>query len=291
MIMEPNENVDQVELKTEEKVEQSELAKAEENIELKTDEKVELIKAEEIVAVEESVEKVEKVGGIDKSAWKPRTALGRRVQNEELTDIDAVLSQGLPILESEIADILIPDMEVDLLLIGQSKGKFGGGKRRAFRSTQKKTKEGNKPKFDTYAAIGNRNGVLGLGYGKAKETVPAREKAVRNAKINLIKIRRGCGSWQCNCKTPHSIPFKVEGKCGSVRVVLMPAPKGTGLACEEEVRKMLRFAGVKDVWSKTFGKTESRVNLVNAAFNALKKTMSTKLMPDQAAALGITEDR
>lgn len=255
--------------------------------ETKKEEEEVLVKAEEIVAVEESVEKVSKEETVDKFAWKPKTALGRKVQGEEITDIHAILDAGTPILESEITDILVPNMEIDLLLIGQSKGKFGGGKRRAFRSTQKKTKEGNKPKFDTYAIAGNQNGILGMGHGKAKETVPAREKAVRNAKVNLIKVRRGCGSWQCNCRTAHSIPFKVEGKCGSVRVTLMPAPKGTGLACEGEIRKMLKFAGVKDAWSKTFGKTESRVNLVNAAFAALKKTMSTKVMPEQAAALGM----
>ena len=252
-------------------------------------EDVVLVRAEEIVAVEESVEKVAKVETVDKFAWKPKTALGRKVQSEEITDINAILNSGVMILESEITDLLIPNLEIDLLLIGQSKGKFGGGKRRAFRSTQKKTKEGNKPKFDTYAIAGNQQGILGMGHGKAKETVPAREKAVRNAKVNLIKIRRGCGSWQCNCRTPHSIPFTVRGKCGSVIVQLMPAPKGTGLACEEEIRKMLKFAGVKDVWSKTFGKTESRVNLVNAAFIALKQTMSTKVMPEQAAVLGIQE--
>lgn len=264
-----------------------------EKVEEVKEEKVEevvLIKAEEIAAVEASEEKVTKKDVV-RGDWKPKTTLGQKVQREEITDITAVLESGVPILEAEITDILVPNIEIDLLLIGQSKGKFGGGKRRAFRSTQKKTKEGNKPKFDTYAIAGNQNGILGLGHGKAKETVPAREKATRNSKLNLIMVRRGCGSWQCNCRSPHSLPFKVEGKCGSVIVQFMPAPKGTGLACEEELRKMLKYAGVRDVWSKTFGKTESRVNLVSAAFAALRKTMTTKVMPDQAAALGIVEGR
>ena len=261
---------------------------ANEKLHEKKPEEETLIKAEEIKAVEESETKIKKEG-LDKSVWKPKTALGKRVQSEEITDIITILDDGLPILEAEITDLLIPDLEVDLLLIGQSKGKFGGGKRRAFRSTQKKTKEGNKPKFDTYAIAGNKNGILGMGHGKAKETVPAREKAARNARVNLIRVRRGCGSWQCNCRTPHSLPFKVEGKCGSVIVQFMPAPKGTGLACEEELRKMLRMAGIRDVWSKTFGKTESRVNLVNAAFEALRKTMTTKVMDDQMTTLGMGE--
>ena len=57
--------------------------------------------------------------------------------------------------------------------------------------------------------MGNKNGVIGVGYGKSKETVPAREKAFRNAKLNIFKIRRGCGSWECMCGEPHSIPFMI----------------------------------------------------------------------------------
>ena len=106
----------------------------------------------------------------------------------------------------------------DLLLIGQSKGKFGGGARRIFKQTQKKTPEGNKPSFACAAVVGNEDGYVGVGSGKSKDTVPAREKAIRRAKLNLFKIRRGCGSWECNCKTHHSIPFETEGKCGSVSI-------------------------------------------------------------------------
>ena len=164
----------------------------------------------------------------DKDSWKPKTSLGMKVKNEEITDIDYVLDNRLKILEREIVDVLMPNLVTDLLLVGQSKGKFGGGQRRVFRQTQKKTREGNKPKFGTFAIVGNENGYVGIGYGKSKETVPAREKATRNAKQNIIKIRRGCGSWQCGCKQPHSVPFAVEGKYGSVKIRLIPAPRGTG---------------------------------------------------------------
>ncbi len=124
----------------------------------------------------------------DLEKWKPKTALGRKVKNREIATLDEVLDSGKPILEPEIVDMLIPNIESDLLMIGQSKGKFGGGSRRVFRQTQKKTKEGNKPKFATYAVVGNKDGFVGLGFGKAKETVPAREKAVRQAKLNIIKV-------------------------------------------------------------------------------------------------------
>ena len=80
---------------------------------------------------------------------------GKKVKSGEIKEIDYILDNGYNILESEIIDVLIPGITVDLLLVGQSKGKFGGGARRIFRQTQKKTREGNKPKFSTVAVAGN----------------------------------------------------------------------------------------------------------------------------------------
>ncbi|USN45969.1 MAG: 30S ribosomal protein S5 [Candidatus Woesearchaeota archaeon] len=207
------------------------------------------------------------------SSWTPKTLLGRKVKVGEIKDIDEILNYGSPILEPEIVDSLLA-LESDLLLIGQAKGKFGGGQRRAFKQTQKKTNEGNKPKFATLALVGNRDGYVGLGYGKSKDTVPAREKAFRKAKLNIFKIRRGVGSWEDASDQPHSIPFAVEGKCGSVKIKLMPAPKGKGLIAEKEVAKILAFAGIKDVWSKTVGQTKNKINLISATVDALKKLSS-----------------
>ncbi len=208
--------------------------------------------------------------------WEPRTKLGRKVKNREIRDIDEILDRGEVIMEEEIVDALL-DLEDDLILVGQSKGKFGGGQRRVFKQTQKKTREGNKPSFTAMAVVGDRKGHFGTGLGKAKETVPARDKAQRTAKKNLFKIRRGCGSWRCGCQGPHSIPFAVEGRCGSVRIKLMPAPKGKGLVTEGEVQKALELAGIEDVWSKTFGHTENKINLIKALEDALRKLMTTKL--------------
>lgn len=225
----------------------------------------------------------------DREGWKPKTKLGEKVKSGEVNNIDFVLDNGIRILESEIVDILIPAIESELLLVGQAKGKFGGGQRRVFKQTQKKTREGNKPHFSTCAVVGNRDGYIGIGFGKSKETVPAREKAFRNAKLNLIKIRRGCGSWQCNCKEPHTIPFKVEGKCSSVILLLIPAPKGTGLKVEKECQKILSLAGIKDVWSKTFGQTKSKNNLIYACDKALRKLMDTKVDQKSVENIGIIE--
>ncbi|MCM2325581.1 MAG: 30S ribosomal protein S5 [Candidatus Woesearchaeota archaeon] len=221
--------------------------------------------------------------------WKPKTDLGKKVFSGEVTDINEVLDKGQVILEQEIVDILVPNLENDLLLVGQAKGKFGGGKQRVFRQTQKKTKEGNKPKFAALAVVGNRNGIIGIGYGKSKETVPAREKAVRNAKVSIFKIRRGSGSWESRTLKPHSIPFAVEGKCGSVIVKLIPAPIGTGLKADHEIAKILAFAGIKDCWTQTFGQTRQKLNLLKATERALRKLMTTKLQQIHYERLSVEE--
>ena len=109
----------------------------------------------------------------DKEAWKPTTSLGLRVKNGEIVDIDEILDRGLQFLEAEIVDALLPELQTDLLEVGQSKGKFGGGKPSIWRQTQKKTKEGNKPSFATIAVVGNGNGYVGIGFGKAKEILVA----------------------------------------------------------------------------------------------------------------------
>lgn len=203
--------------------------------------------------------------------WSAKTKLGKDVQEGKIKDIDYILDNGMKILEDKIVDSLI-NVKTDLISIGQSKGKFGGGKRRAWRQTQKKTKEGNVPSFSALAVAGDENGHIGIGNGKAQETLPARDKAFRRAKINLMKIQRTCGSFDCSCNEKHSIPFKVTGKAGSVELTLIPAPQGTGLVVANEVKKVLQLAGIKDIYSKTSGKKRTSFNLVKACIDALKKT-------------------
>ncbi len=204
-------------------------------------------------------------------SWNPKTKLGKEVKEGKIKDIDYILDNHLKILEDKIVDSLI-NLKVDLSSVGQSKGKFGGGKRRAWRQTQKKTKEGNIPNFSAFAIVGDENGHVGVGEGKAKETLPARDKAVRKAKLSLIKIRRGCGSFDCSDADPHSIPMKVTGQSGSVRITLIPAPQGTGLVAADELKKVLKLAGIKDIYTKTFGKKQTTFNLAKACINALEKT-------------------
>lgn len=213
--------------------------------------------------------------------WTPKTEQGKKVKSGEITNIEELFESGKPILEVEIVDHLFPALDSDLLMIGQSKGKFGGGARRVFKQTQKKTKEGNKPSFATIAVVGNKDGYVGIGYGKAKETVPAREKALRNAKLNIFKVKRGSGSWLSSTNELHSIPYAVTGKCGSIRLTLMPAPVGKGLIIEKECRKILELAGIKDVWSKAQGQTGTKFNLIMACVDALKKLNTYNISASQ----------
>lgn len=205
------------------------------------------------------------------AAWVPITKLGRDVKDGKIKNIDEIIDAGMKILEPEIVDSLI-SVQSDLISIGQSKGKFGGGKRRAWRQTQRKTKEGNVPSFSTMAVVGDEKGHVGIGDGKAKETLPARDKAIRKAKLNLLKVRRACAAFDCACSEPHTIPFEVEGKCGSVRIKLIPAPQGTGLVAGREIKKILKLAGIKDVYSRTTGRKRTTFNLVKAVIDALGKT-------------------
>ena len=257
--------------KIEEKIEKDEYAEIPEDVLDKSD-------LEELKEVEKEVEKEKPRGRRGErtreeviEAWNPKTKLGEEVKSGKIKNIDEILDAKRKILESEIVDSLI-NLKSDLLSIGQSKGKFGGGKRRAWRQTQRKTKEGNVPTFSTMAVIGDENGHLGIGTGKAKETLPARDKAIRKAKLNIIKIKRTCAGFDCACSELHTVPFKVTGKSGSVRVTLIPASQGTGLVVGNELKKILKMAGIKDVYSRTSGKVRTSFNLIKACVDALNKT-------------------
>jgi len=204
-------------------------------------------------------------------SWDPKTKLGEEVKSGKVKNIDEILDDKRKILESEIVDSLV-NLKSDLIFIGQSKGKFGGGKRRVWRQTQRKTKQANVPTFSTMAVIGDENGHVGIGAGKAKETLPARDKAIRKAKLNIMKIKRTCAGFDCDCSELHTVPFKVTGKAGSVRVTLIPAPQGTGLVVGTELKKILKFAGIKDVYSRASGKVRTTFNLIKACMDALEKT-------------------
>ncbi len=265
-------------------LEEQKIEKKEEITETPKEEKIEKSEKESENKEEVSEKPKEEKGGrrnskqpwkrddtVDISGWEPKTKLGKEVKDGNIKNINEILDKKRKILESEIVDSLIT-VKTELVNIGQSKGKFGGGKRRIWRQTQRKTKEGNIPKFSTLAIVGDENGHVGVGTGKSKETLPAREKSIRKAKIDIIKIKRDCSGFDCSCDNLHTVPLKITGKAGSVEVTLIPASQGTGLVVANELKKILRLAGIKDVYSRTSGKKRTTFNLIKACFDALKKT-------------------
>jgi len=158
-----------------------------------------------------------------------------------------------------------------LILIGGRTGKGGGIQRIPVKITATMHKSGRRFTTGAFVVVGNENGLVGIGRGSALEARNSIEKGIQKAKMNLIRVKRGCGSWECGCDTQHSVQFKTQGKSGSVKVELIPAPKGVGLVASDEAKKILRLAGIKDVWIKTFGNTSARINLISAIYAALKK--------------------
>jgi len=259
-------------VKTEETQKQEKLEEKKSEGEVEIEEK-ELIEPVEPILVEEEKppEKiVEAKVEEELSRWTPRTNLGKAVSKGEITDINNILDGGMKIKEFQIVDKLIPGLESELILIGGRPGKGGGIERNPLRITAKMHRSGRRYTSTAFAIVGNRDGIVGVGKGSGIESVKAIEKAMTKAKLNVIKVPRGCGSWECGCGETHSIPFKTTGKEGSVTVVLLPAPKGIGLAVNDESKKVLRLAGIKDLWSQSIGDTATRINLIKATFNALK---------------------
>ena len=233
---------------------------------------------------------VEKAKPVLFENWKPKTILGKKVVSGEITDISKVFAEGLKISEPHIVDALLPNIEKEIILIGGSTGKGGGIRRTPFKRTSRMHKSGRRYRISVMTVVGNKDGYVGLGLaagppGKHQEVI---EKSTNKSKINLIPVKRGCGSWECSCGENHSIPFKVEGKSGSVIVKLLPAPKGIGLCVSNEVKKMLRLAGISDVWCKTRGNSQMRANLLKATFNALKKLNTYKIKSEFEKEVGMT---
>ncbi|MEM5798185.1 MAG: 30S ribosomal protein S5 [Candidatus Aenigmatarchaeota archaeon] len=208
--------------------------------------------------------------------WIPKTELGNKVLKGEFKDLKEILERGLTILEPEIVDTLVPNIKTEVIYIGGSPGKGGGIKRTITKKTARMHKSGRRYKVSALAVVGNEDGIVGVAKAEAVEHKPAIDKATQQAKLAVITIRRGCGSWECGCGGQHSIPFAVSGKCGSVKVRLLPAPKGVGLVASDEAKKILRLAGIKDVWVVARGKTATRINLIKAMFDALKNLSRTK---------------
>ena len=185
--------------------------------------------------------------------WIPKTRLGELVK-EGLINLDKIYQNNLIVKEKQIIDILLPQLKEGVVTI---------------KMVQQMTASGQRSRFKAVVIVGT-GGYLGVGSSKSREVGPAIRKAIDKAKLSVVPVIRGCGSKECGCHGTHSIPFKIKGKCGSIRIRLIPAPAGVGLACADKVKQVLRLCGIEDIWSKTFGDTRTSENLVKATFDALK---------------------
>jgi small subunit ribosomal protein S5 len=179
---------------------------------------------------------------------------------------------GLPVREPEIVDILLPETEDEVLDVNM---------------VQRMTDSGRRVNFVITCVVGNKDGFVGLGRARGREVGPSIRKAIDNAKLNMIGVKRGCGSWECGCQRAHSLPFKVTGRSGSVEVTLKSAPQGVGLAVGDIAKSVLRLAGITDAWGFTKGHTKTTVNYALATFDALRKTVGIKVRGEQADRLKI----
>lgn len=204
--------------------------------------------------------------------WAPKTLLGKMIKEGKITTINQALESKMPLREPEIVDVLLPNLEDQVLDV---------------KMVQRMTDSGRRVKFRITVVIGNSNGFIGLGQMKGTEVGPTIRKAIDNAKLNIIQVRRGCGSWECGCWQPHSVPFEVTGRSGSTVVTLKPAPRGVALAAGDTAKHILRLAGIKDIWISTKGQTRTTINFAKATFDALRKTAETKVMKQQIEKLKI----
>lgn len=194
--------------------------------------------------------------------WQPCTRIGRAVKGGEITDLSQILRRGDPIKETEIVDALLPGLNEDILGVSLA---------------QRMHKSGRRVKYRVVGVIGNRDGIVGVGHGSTREISTSIKKAFDSAKLNVVEVARGCGSWECGCGRSHSLPFRVTGKSGSVGVTIKPAPRGLGLAMATVPRTILGMAGVRDAWTRSDGQTRTTLNFAFATMDALKQTTRVSL--------------
>jgi len=193
----------------------------------------------------------------------PVTKLGRLVKDGKISSLEEIYLYSLPIKEYEIIDhFLEKSLKDDVLKI---------------MPVQKQTRAGQRTRFKAFVAIGDFNGHVGLGVKCSKEVATAIRGAITAAKLSVVPVRRGY--WGNKIGKPHTVPCKVTGKCGSVLVRLIPAPRGTGIVSAPVPKKLLHMAGIEDCYTCATGSTGTLGNFAKATYAAIARTYSY-LTPD-----------
>jgi small subunit ribosomal protein S5 len=188
--------------------------------------------------------------------WVPRTKLGRLVAESKIASLDEIFQLGNKIKEPEIVKTLLPELKSEVVGVG---------------IVQKQTDAGELTRFAAVVAVGNGDGWFGVGRGKAAQMRAAIDKATNDSLLNIIPVKLGCGSWECRCGRRHSVPYRIKGKAGSVSVELLPAPRSVGIVAGPALKNLLALAGIKDVWVRTSGSTNTMSSLANAVYDAFEK--------------------
>merc|ERR1719378_1548554 len=201
--------------------------------------------------------------GGDEKEWVPCTKLGRLVRDGKIKSLEQIYLFSIPIKEHQIVDFFMKDKLKDEVM--------------QIASVQKQTSAGQRTRFVCYVAVGDYDGHIGLGVKAAKEVPLAILGGIHAAKCALIPVRRGY--WGAKIGLPHTVPIKLTGKCGSVRIRLVPAARGTGIVASPTSKLILQMAGVQDCYTTSQGHTKTKGNFAKAAFHALASSYGF-LTPD-----------
>ena len=195
-------------------------------------------------------------GRDDENVWVPVTKLGRLVKEGKIGSIEEIFLFSLPVKEAEIIDYFLKDKLIDEVM--------------KIMPVQKQSSAGQRTRFKAFVAVGDTAGHVGLGVKCSSEVANAIRGAITAAKLNVAPVRRGY--WGRTSGMPHTVPCKVTGACGSVRVRLIPAPRGTGLVSSPAGKRLLHMAGVSDCYTSQRGHTRTMGNSIKAIFYALRAT-------------------